>query len=202
MLKVSAAGHHCLTWPVLGEPAQPWGGSTLARWSGGGCPWGAWLVDGGRALAPLAEQVLRLGDNSEQTPQGVKQHLQQQPSSQGEHATGHCRLITAAKGLCRLPQSDVWSQGLQPPAPQVVKGVSLHDMPAQQKKSSCTRMQEWMLTASFGCTVSAAAAPPLGNANFQRRGECCAGCLELPADLPEGRRWCPGRGAYSSSPYT
>ena len=74
---------HCLTWPVLGEPAQAWGGSTLSRWSGRGCPWGARLVDGGGALAPLAEQVLCLGDDSEQTPEGVEQHLQQQPHSEG-----------------------------------------------------------------------------------------------------------------------
>ena len=62
---------HGPTWPVLGEPAHPWRGSTLARWSGGGGPWGARLVDGGRALAPLAEQVLCLGNDGEQTPQGV-----------------------------------------------------------------------------------------------------------------------------------
>ena len=94
----------CLTWPVLGEPAQPWGGSTFARRSGGGCPGGNRLVDGGGALAPLAEQVLCLGDDSEQTPQGVEQHLQR--GTAGSHrllrgGTGCLRLTCGAKA-CKL----------------------------------------------------------------------------------------------------
>ena len=96
----------------------------------------------------------------------------------------------------------MWSQGLQLQLQQVLKKIvgARHASATQEERLRTT--QERILTASFGCTVSAAAAPPLGWANFQRRGECCAGCLELPADLPEGRRWCPGRGAYSSSPCT